>query len=239
MDTLQDVVSDIRIFLYGGMTTLPLTLAGTMLLLGLFTANYAMMFFLLGYLLLSPLPALALNLLFPPHNALPNVPNRCKLDMRRAQPTSDQVSDAAPEDDTSYFTTVWMSMISFFIGYMINNAYGLFSKESPDKSLLVTSDGDSINSKIIHRKSQAMMAFLSIIVFSLIVIYFRYSTSCDPPFGILITFIASGAAGYGWYSALSGIGQDRLSDLFGIANRLLPPSAIQNQPIACLPIVPK
>jgi hypothetical protein len=33
MDTLKDVVSDIRIFLYGGMTTLPLTIAGTMLIL--------------------------------------------------------------------------------------------------------------------------------------------------------------------------------------------------------------
>jgi len=42
-------------------------------------------------------------------------------------------------------------------------------------------------------------------------------------------------SGYYWYSMLSGIGQDRLSDLFGIANRLLPPSAITNGPVACIP----
>ena len=145
MDTLKDVVSDIRIFLYGGMTTLPLTIAGTMLLLGLFTANYAMMFFLLGYLLLSPLSAVILNILLPPNTLFPNVPSRCQLTYH-----NQKTSDTTSKDP---MTTTWMSMVSFFLGYMINNASQLISRESPDESLLVTSEGASVNKKIMNRKS--------------------------------------------------------------------------------------
>jgi len=119
---------------------------------------------------------------------------------------------------------------------MINNASQLLSKESPDESLLVTSDGATISKKIINRKSQALMSLFSIIVFSIVVIYFRYSTGCDSFIGIILTLALSGTTGFVWYSILSLIGQDRLSDLFGIANRLLPPSAVQNQPIACMPV---
>jgi hypothetical protein len=230
MDTLKDVVSDIRIFLYGGMTTLPLTIAGTMLLLGLFTANYAMMFFLLGYLLLSPLSAVILNILLPPNTLFPDVPSRCQLAYHNQKASSSVMTSKDP------MTTTWMSMVSFFLGYMINNASQLISRESPDESLLVTSDGAIINKKIINRKSQALMSLISIIVFTIVVIYFRYSTGCDSFLGIIATLSLSGTIGFGWYYTLSLIGQDRLSDLFGIANRLLPPSAIQNQPIACIPV---
>ena len=228
MDTLNDVVSDIRIFLYGGMTTLPLTIAGTMLLLGLFTANYAMMFFLLGYLLLSPLATIILNLLLQPNTLFSDVPSRCQLTYHN-QKAADSASGGP-------LTTTWMSMVSFFLGYMINNASQLLSKESPDESLLVTSDGATISKKILNRKSQALMSLISIVVFSIVVIYFRYSTGCDSILGIILTLVLSGTTGFIWYSILSLIGQNRLSDLFGIANRLLPPSAVQNQPIACMPV---
>jgi hypothetical protein len=230
MDTLKDVVSDIRIFLYGGMTTLPLTIAGTMLLLGLFTANYAMMFFLLGYLLFSPLAAMILNLLLPPNTLFPDVPSRCQLAYHN-QKASDSTGSGGP------LTTAWMSMVSFFLGYMVNNASQLFSRESPDESLLVTSDAATINKKILNRQSQALMSLISIVAFTVIVVYFRYSTGCDSLLGIITTLALSGTAGFGWYYTLSLIGQDRLSDLFGIANRLLPPSAIQDQPVACIPVV--
>jgi hypothetical protein len=240
MDTLGDVVSDIRIFLYGGMTTLPLTIAGTMLLMGLFTANYAMIFFLLGYLLLSPLFTLIVNLILPDHALFPDIPNRCRVDYHHHHKIDNTASStpasSSPTSSTALAATTWMSMVSFFLGYMINNASQLFSRESPDESLLVTSDGAVINKKILNRKSQALMSLISIVVFAVIVVYFRYSIGCDSFPGIIVTFLLSGTAGFFWYYTLSGIGQDRLSDLFGIANRLLPPSAIQDQPIACLPI---
>jgi hypothetical protein len=61
MESLKGIISDIRVFLYGGVLTLPLTIAGTLSILGLFTANYAVLFFLVGFLILTPLAASILN----------------------------------------------------------------------------------------------------------------------------------------------------------------------------------
>ena len=52
LDTLKGIISDLHVFLYGGFRSLPLVMGGTMLILGLFTANYAILFLLLGFLLI-------------------------------------------------------------------------------------------------------------------------------------------------------------------------------------------
>jgi hypothetical protein len=76
---------------------------------------------------------------------------------------------------------------------------------------------------------------VSILFFGLLVFGYRFYSGCDSVIGMVLTSLFFGYAGYGWYKLLAMVGEDRLSDLFGIANRLLPPSAIQNKPIACLP----
>ena len=62
-DSLKNIISDIRIFLNGGMNSLPMALAGTMLLIGLFTAHYAMLFFLIGFLIIVPFTSWGVNTL--------------------------------------------------------------------------------------------------------------------------------------------------------------------------------
>ena len=231
MEILHTLVSDIRVFLYGGMVTLPFTLAGTMVMLGLFTANYAVLFFLLGYFL-SPLLMLPINWILPPHDPFAEIQDRCRVNIHKEKGSNPTM----PSTWLSGSTT-WMGMVSFFLGYIMNNAYQLFSRDSTELSLVVDpKDGSDIQSKIIHRKSQAMSSFIFILLFTVLVFAFRFSTGCESIFGMLFTFLVSGAAGFGWYYVLQGVGEDRLSDLFGIANRLLAPGAIQNQPIACIPI---
>ena len=61
MESLKDIISDIRVFMYGGVLTLPLTIAGTLSILGLFTANYAILFCLVGFLILTPITSSILN----------------------------------------------------------------------------------------------------------------------------------------------------------------------------------
>ncbi len=61
-------------------------------------------------------------------------------------------------------------------------------------------------------------------------------TGCETKTGGVITILAFSSLGYGWFKLLSSVGQDRLSDIFGIANRLLAPSALKNGPIACIPV---
>jgi hypothetical protein len=247
MDSLKDIISDIRIFLYGGILTLPLTIAGTLTILGLFTANYAILFFLLGFLVLTPILSSLLNLGISEGTiALLKAIGQEGINPFRTKsadvckvviPFLTLNTNTMKEDTTNVAISSWLAMITFFIGYIFTNALQLYSRESPDTDITVTSTtAPDISSKIVNRKSQAIISMVSIIVFLLIVLGFRLYSGCEGKISIALTTLIFFYLGNSWYYALSGIGEDRLSDLFGIANRLLPPSAISNAPIACVPI---
>ena len=238
MESLKDIVSDIRIFLYGGILTLPLTIAGTLSILGLFTANYAIMFFLLGFLVLTPLTATIIDKVltsllvgksFNPFKG--KTGDICKVII----PYS--TLPAASGEDISVISTNWTAMVAFFVGYIFTNGLELYNRETIDTTINVTSSSASdLNTMVTNRKSQAIIAMISVIVFALIVFGFRFYTGCESTLGMILTTFGFIFMGHGWYKALSKVGQDRLSELFGIANRLLPPSAINNAPIACVPV---
>jgi hypothetical protein len=239
MDSLRDIVSDIRVFLYGGVLTLPLTIAGTLSVLGLFTANYAILFFLLGFLIITPLSSSTLNAVlgsifegksYNPFRA--RTSDVCKLVIPYTT-----LKTPVASTDSNVVSSSWVAMISFFTGYIFTNALELYSRETQDSSINVTSTSASdINTMVTNRKSQAIIALISIVVFAAIVLGFRFYTGCESIMGMILTVLIFVFSGSGWYKALSSVGQDRLSDLFGIANRLLPPSAINNAPIACVPV---
>ena len=244
MDSLRDIISDIRIFLYGGILTLPLTIAGTLSILGLFTANYAILFFLLGYLVLTPSVAYGINIAldaifsgrkFNPFKA--NYGDVCKVVIPFSQLPIGSSNNKCPSEET-VVSSSWVAMVAFFIGYIFTNGIELYNRETPvDTTLTVTTtDASDLDKKVTKRKTQAIIAMISTLVFALIALGFRYYSGCESMLGMILTTFAFIFAGHGWYKALSAAGQDRLSDLFGIANRLLPPSAINNAPIACIPV---
>jgi hypothetical protein len=239
MESLKNIVSDIRVFLYGGILTLPLTIAGTLSILGLFTGNYAILFFLLGFLILTPLASTVLNLIggmtlgnFDIFKA--KTGDNCKLVVPFS--TLSSVKNEGAGTGT-VISSSWLAMTTFFIGYLFTNSLELYSRETDDTTLNVTSTSASdLNTMKTNRKSQAIVAMASIVFFSIVVLAFRFYTGCESILGMIITTVTFVFLGNGWYKALSKVGEDRLSDLFGIANRLLPPSAINNAPIACIPV---
>lgn len=238
MESLKNIVSDIRVFLYGGILTLPLTIAGTLSILGLFTGNYAILFFLLGFLILTPIASTVLNLIggmtlgnFDIFKA--KTGDNCKL----VVPFSTLSSVKNEETTGTVISTSWLAMTTFFIGYLFTNSLELYSRETDDTAINVTSTSASdLNTMQTNRKSQAIVAMASIVFFAIVVLAFRFYTGCENILGMIITTVTFVFLGNGWYKALSKVGEDRLSDLFGIANRLLPPSAINNAPIACIPV---
>ena len=128
-------------------------------------------------------------------------------------------------------------MVAFFIGYIFTNGLELYNREPPATTLTVTSTSASdLDKKVTNRRTQAIIAMISTLVFAVVVLGFRYYSGCESMLGMIITTFGFVFAGHGWYKVLSTIGEDRLSDLFGIACRLLPPSAINNAPIACVPV---
>jgi hypothetical protein len=259
-DTLNAKIADLHVFLYGGLRNLPFALGGTLLLLGLFTSNYAIIFFLIGLLIVAPLGAWAVNHIIPltvnclqfiaylvlylfkgkdaeaykPTNFLDfpyfktKIADVCKLII--------PFTSSLDEEPETVISSPWMAMTSFFIGYVICNSLQLYNNDVTGSATLNVPDAPDTQMKINKRKSQAMFALVSIAIFALIVLGFRWSTGCEKGVGILLTGAGFGAAGYYWYQLLSEVGQGRLSDIFGIANRLLVPSAIKNGPIACVPI---
>jgi hypothetical protein len=116
--------------------------------------------------------------------------------------------------------------------------------ESVDNKIKDVSE-DAQKGKLFNRMSQASTTIgIIILLFGLIVAY-RYPSTCEPFIkhewwlgGIFILLLSAFyiGGGVGWYHLLSLVGEDRLSDLFGIANRLLPPGAFQTGPMACLPV---
>lgn len=235
MDTLKGILSDIRVFLYSGIQNLPLSMAGTMLLLGLFTANYAMLFALVGLLLVTPFTNHFLNMfLLLLAEYVPSLGVR----------TGDVCSVVIPffanatSSEEQHVTSQWMAMVSFFFGYMIRNAIKLLTREpEPTGAIEVTEDQvKEMDRKASYRRVQAIVSALSIVIVAIVFFFIRWNTGCEGIIGFFIALLGFGVSGYFWYDFLSYAGQDRLSDLFGIANRLLPPSAIGNGPVVCLPV---
>jgi 4-hydroxybenzoate polyprenyltransferase len=238
MDTLKGIVSDIRIFLYGGMVTLPLTIAGTMMILGLFTANYAILFFLLGFLIIAPLSSWIINIVlgwifvgrsFNPFRT--QTTDICKLTVPYTT-----FQNPVGIQDISFISSPWVAMISFFIGYIFTNGIELHNREVEDTTITVESDsGSELQSRVTKRTTQAIIAMVSIVFFALMALGYRYYSRCETIPGMILTSGIFVFLGYSWYRALSSVGEDRLSDIFGVANRLLSPDALVNQPMACLP----
>ena len=259
MTHLKNFINDIRNFMYGGMITLPATIAGTMMILGLFTANYAMLFFLLGFLIVTPVTSYILNdilfeffgswiemsILYASSLFQTKDKNgesvKTKMINHFKKPIADICGFKVPyktslneieTEEKPITSSIWVAMISFFIGYIFTNGIELYNKNSPD--VLPVDTDSNINFKVNNRKYQAIISMISIIIFGIIALVYRMYTSCESKLSIVLSSPIFIWLGYGWYKLLSTPG-DRLSDLFGIANRLLSPNAILNEPIACIP----
>ena len=225
MDSLKGIISDLHVFLYGGMRTLPITLAGTMAIIGLFTANYAMMFLLAGFIIVAPLLALFINMLadLAYVNLGWNFLRTKASDICDVSIPFSTMSNPSKSGDVSILCTSSFGMICFFFGYILTNAVELYTQKHEE---------GADPAKVSNRKTHAVLAIASIVIFSFIAIGFRMYTGCEPTIGFLAAPLF-GALGLGWYNMLSKQSGGRLADIFGISNRILPSSASTS--VACIP----
>jgi hypothetical protein len=267
---LFTVASDIRYFLLTGLKTLPLTIGGVMLLVGMLTANYGMLFFVSGMFVLAPLGAFLFNflmsLMFDPQGLVAAVLGSAGSGMEitpslRAVLFSAKDKnvcnvagkwDGVNADRTSLDLSVsyWITMTFFFVGYMLMNAillyieptnYPVATNDSTDAK--GNSDPDAFgkaDAGKTARQTQAAIAFVALCILTVIILFIRLlmkgiTGSCDGPVSFFVGLLGGGALGCAWYYALSRVGNQRLSDVFGIANRLMIPMALVDKPYACLP----
>jgi len=231
---LQSIISDIKVFLYGGFQTLPLTMAGTLLLLGLFTANYSVLFFLVGFLLLTPLLTMGLNSLMA---WLKSLMPWLKWDSELSKSCNAIIPFPTATNETEkQGVSYWLTMGIFMFSYLISNAVALYTIEAqiPEKANeAIKSD---LQQKAMYRKSQMIISLIMLALISIIFIAVRLTSGCDTGFGLAVAIVPVTLLGITWFSILSANKNTRLSDLFGVSNRLLAPNATSDSADVCLPL---
>jgi hypothetical protein len=247
MDSLITILNDLKVFFYGGMSSLPIVIAGTMLLIGLFTTNYALLFFLVGYLIIVPSSVMLINYVYYAISGDEGiVSDICGVIKEQSNLSSSSTS-------TGYISA-WLPMITFFIGYLITNAISLYTyrAQAPDTSNANVSDKAKIendhNKMISARKSHTFVTLMTALIFLVIILVYRRYTQCESHIHLIIyalIILAYGGIGVGWYYLINNvcsqwmttntIHRERYSDLLGIANRILSASETDNDPLVCVP----
>jgi len=231
---LFTIASDIKYFLLSGYQALPFVIGGTFTVLGLYTAQFSMLFFLIGYLLITPFLTVILNF-----GASIAIPFSQKDAPWLLSPDDDichmlSIPNGEGADSMKTIITPWLSMVAFFLGYMAMNGYSILQKpvEYPPKADQATKK--AMDNKAMLRRSQATVGLIAIFVLAVFILIVRsFVTGCDSIVGGFLSILFAGF-GAAWYLLLSVNNNDRLADVFGIANRLLVTSALNDAPYACL-----
>jgi hypothetical protein len=245
--SLLQVAEDIRMLIYGGIRTLPLTLAGTLMIIGLMTANYPMLFFLLAYLIAVPLLTNGLNLIGEPilnilyQLPLIGIPFNPEYYVMKDSNVNNLVVDFPGSTDSKSSSvkiiSLWIAMTMFFMGYILSNAVDLFNYPVKIPDGITDEQKDSFMRKGEYRRSQAMFAIISIVIITLVLIGLRAVFVGSEKWGtVILSTGIFGLIGSSFYNLLSQSSDMRLSDMFGIANSLLSPDSLTDQPVACLPV---
>jgi hypothetical protein len=234
--TLFTFASDIRYFIRAGFQNLPLSIAGIMLIIGFFTANYGMIFFLLGYIVILPFLLFLLNKI-PFLQGLVNDAPACALITPYEFPTEKLTE---PVNGIGY----WIPMTSFFIGYILTNAAYLYTtptknpygSQPPNEEPLPDATSTvNFQAGLSNRITKTATAMIITGLIFIACIAYRIITGCEGWGAVVIGGLLGLIGGGTWYSFLQGIAEQRISDLFGMANRLLVPQALLDAPYACLP----
>jgi hypothetical protein len=231
--SLFNILSDLRDFLFAGVRAFPTAFAATALFLGLFTANYAMLFFLLGLLIITPLSNAAFNGLFGlvlPESLKGSGKAICNLTLPEGTAAGNYM-----QEQPGQFISNWMALTVFIVGYLMTNAIAIYRFPVQYPANASNDTKKQTDEKVMLRRSKALTAMLILAAVGIALLVLRWMTSCDGLFSIGMAALIHGGTSIGWFHLLSTTGQNRLSDLFGIANRLLSPFALVNEPIACLP----
>jgi hypothetical protein len=233
--SLFTLVSDLKVFLLGGYQSFPITMAGTLILLGFMTANYAMLFFLVGLVIGVPIVTWLFNLVWGSLFTMFSLSDN-SLVFPRASNVCDIISSATETSSTEKgpFASYWITMTMFFFGYLFGNAYTLYSLPpvypSTDPEIKT-----KVDQQVMMRQSQTIIGLITIVLVAIIFLAMRIKSGCDAVVPAILATAGFGALGYSWYQILATTGKNTLSDLFGIANRLMSPDSLQNEPIGCIP----
>ena len=224
MPTPDSTVVKIREFIIHGFRILPIVLGSFAFIIGVGHANMAYFFLFVGIALIVPIVNMFSNQLFGWLFSL-GVPEA--LYVIKASPTGgcSVFGEFANTGDT---VSYWLAALVFFVSYMFINAYNLYNRPA---------QLNAPENKVDARKTQAAMAMAIILLFGIGMLLYRFftTTTCETVLGLPTAFAVFVPLSYYWYKLLVSCSGDRLTDLFGVVNRIMvEPSA--GAGAVCLPI---
>lgn len=119
----------------------------------------------------------------------------------------------------------WMAQIVFFFSFLISSASFIYTKKPED---------NAEKEKVERRQAQALTSLILSAGALLAFVGLRKTfVGCETWAGIAVAFLTMGTVGYGWYF-LARACSARDADIFGIVQKILPPSARDPPPMTCV-----
>jgi hypothetical protein len=217
MDTLLQVRSN----LFLAFLSLPMLLMSLIFFLAIGLGNVGLFVLFLGHALMVPL------LLLFTHGILGMTSLYGSPSLYKASSDVSQLVPSVPHAlglNAPVAPSFWMAHMTFFMGYLLANAVGVFRIPQDKK----TSDYYFEN-----RKAKAVTIMVLTIFLSLILAGARWwFTDTETLPGVVIAFLTSGALGFGWYQFAEVCGA-RHADVFGVVPQLLPANAKAETALTC------
>jgi len=206
-------------YLLRGISLFPILIATVSFILFAGLGNTAFLFLFIGLGFLVPIIVYILNL--AAGAALKNIPSLW------AVRGTDCMFRNGSDGMKSAFPSYWMSGTVFFLVYFLLNAYTLYTRPAAE---------NAPEEKVRLRKTQAAIAMAVVVIIGSALIGMRFfSSSCETPLGGLIG-VGVGCISIWWFKVLQACSADRLTDLFGIVNKIVPNSSTNRMKKICYPV---
>ena len=234
---LGDLACNIRNMTSQGFRSLPVLLAGSILVLGLAQGNFNLLFFFTGMFVLTPLATVLLNMIVEFIFGIWPFTNISKVFWQNDRANAEQCTLFATPIQGKEFNTptagavvpsYWTTIMAFFFTYLYYNAADLYGKPA---------EPNAPERYVMARQSQSLISMIVVIITGILFTFFRYTTSCETGLGVLVSWVLGGYLAFGWYKFMKSCGLGRLDDIFGISNQLLPHQSYEDEePKVCVPI---
>lgn len=225
------LVKSLRTSLQQSFLALPLILVGWSLFMGAAQGNIGLLVLALGQISVLPLSVFLSNVVLQfvgkkveeqgwtgswiPYITVLNKES-CNLVPAAADLTIPNIG-VAP--------SFWMAQLFFFFTFLISNASHMLNMKAAENA-----DPE----KVENRKAQASLSLaISTILLVLLVGVRYFITGCETLTGIAVAAAISAPLGYSWFKVAQQCSA-RDSDIFGIIQRVLAPSAEDEPPMTCV-----
>lgn len=219
---MSGVAQTMRGLLEGSFRALPVLLFGWALFVGSTTGNIGLLVLALGQATVVPFATWIL------HSVASFFGNFAKVNFTVPASSTCNILPGGftdPMERVFSIPSYWLAQIAFFFGFLLSNASYVLNMPAANNAPA---------DKVERRKSQAQLVqILGWVFFALFIVVRSFVMRCETVPGVLLGGLAFWWIGNGWYQfARECSAKD--SDIFGIVQGILPSSATEGPPMACV-----